>query len=118
MQKILQGIDESLLDRFELKLVNGSLPNVVASGRINGTNDDFIFVDIKDDDLAWLKRYCGKQLFEIDFKINNVNYKAQHKALEYTEKYDLHSLLIANKEYNSKGDKNHPKDYNFWYGHA
>lgn len=35
----------------------------------------------------------------MNFKVNKLPYQIQHKTLDLVSQYDLHSLLIANKNY-------------------
>lgn len=73
-----------------------------SSGRIIGSDKDYIYLEVAEKDILWLKSHIDqKQLFDINFKINSLPYKIQHKALELAEKFDLHSILINNRRYNS-----------------
>lgn len=68
------------------------------SGRIKYTDAENIYIEISDQDFLLLKNHCNEH-YDINFKINNLPYKVQHKALDYVKMFDLHSLLIANKKY-------------------
>lgn len=119
MTQIQQAIDEKLVDQFDLKTSLGYYPKVVVSGRVKRFDDNFIYVDILEKDFFCLKTHCVDIFFDIYFKINNLPYKVQHKALEYVERYNLHPLLIANRKYDyhdaSHDEFDQTTDYKFRY---
>lgn len=119
MTPIQQAFDEKLVDQFELKTSLGYYPKVVVSGRVKRFDDNFVYVEILAKDFFCLKTHCVDLFFDIYFKINNLPYKVQHKALEYVERYNLHSLLIDNRKYDYHGELDgefdQTTDYKFRY---
>lgn len=84
------------------------------SGRIKCMDKENIYVEISEQYVAYLKSHC-KEHYDIHFQINNLPYKIQHKALDYVQKFELHSLLIANEKYKKFDliDRDHLCDHIF-----
>lgn len=72
----------------------------VFHGQIKGHNDQFINVEISEKDFPLFKQCCGKELFDIFFKVNTLPYKIQLYALKYMDTFGLHKQIIANPKYN------------------
>lgn len=74
-------------------------------GKVIRCDREHIYVEIfKEKDVSILKMYCKTQLFDICFKNNRLPYQVQHKTLDLVLELNLHSLLIANKNYDRSPD--------------
>lgn len=81
---------------------------------------EYIYFDVFEKYLSIMLNYCNKHTFDISFKVNRMPYRIQHMALDYFQKHNLHSRLIANEKYfclddSSVGKTNQSMvtDYNF-----
>lgn len=107
MTSIKSGIEESLIDHFTLQSSFGYDPVVVASGQMKGADKDFIYIEIVEGDFAFVLSNCDNQYFDIKFHINRGQYQIQHRAIEYFEKHNVHSMLINNPKYDRYEDYVH-----------
>lgn len=82
-----------------LQSSDGFHPRILASGQIKKYDNDFIYVEIVEEEFADLQKYSEKQCFDIRFNMNRVGYQLQHRALDYVRRHSLHSILINNKLY-------------------
>lgn len=46
----------------------------------------------------------NKQYFDISFHLNRMSYQIQHRALEFVEDHNIHSILINNPKYGRHED--------------
>lgn len=97
--KIKSGVEESLIDHFTMQSSHGYHPVVVASGQVKGSDKAFIYIEIIEEDFDFVHTNCDKQYFDIEFHINRGPYQIQHRALEYVEKHNVHTMLINNPKY-------------------
>lgn len=99
-----EAADDSILDWFTLK-PNPTKRNIAISGQVKGCNKDFIFVDIAEENVDYLKRNCNIESYDIHFHINRVPFQLQHNALEWTRKHNLFNQLINNPKYDQTGEE-------------
>lgn len=104
MPDFSRAIEGSILKGFTIKPIESE--NTSISGRIQGCNDQFIYIKI-DEGFEELLCYVAdeEQLFNVRFFINRMNYQLQHNALTYMQNHILFPILINNPRYSENDDE-------------
>lgn len=89
------------------------------SGQIQGSNKDYIFIDIAEENFDYLLRNCDNKLYDITFHINRTPFQLQHNALAWVKQHKLFPALINDEKYG----RNEPEyinlnEFNFRYSNG
>lgn len=95
---MVEAVDDSILDCFTLK-PRPNRADISISGQIKASNKEFIFVEIVQEHVAYLKRNCEIESYDIHFHINRVPFQLQRNALDLIANHNLFQHLINNPKY-------------------
>lgn len=100
---MVEAVEESIVDSFILKPSEDEndlnvYQRVNISGQIKGINKDFIFVEISETHLEYLKNNCHKK-YNISFQLNLLTFQLQHNALKWIRNHNLFHILVNNPKY-------------------
>lgn len=94
MGKIVDGLNENMLDHF-------TLTNPKWRGSIDGrikynSEKELIIVEISEESVEYVETTIG---YNIEFHVNRLPFQVQHRALDFVKNHNLVEILINNPEY-------------------
>lgn len=95
-----KAVQDTIIDGFTISQGGTQDPNIMMSGRIEGSDDKFVYISIAQgfEVLSGIHKNFG-QFFDINFHIDQTSFQLQLQALSFVVDHNLFEKLINNPSY-------------------